>query len=186
MRPQPSRLVFALSLTLVAAAAGALPAAAQAPVPLREGDQVRSRALGVQGQVRRIDAQVIVLLPGAGQADSLVLPRAELRDLEVSRGQRRNTGKGIAMGVGGLGLGLALLSAATWEPCSGWLCFGPSSAGEAAMWGFAAGAIGGAVVGGAIGALTRTPRWERAELTATGFLGPRQDGRVAVGFRLRL
>lgn len=170
-------------LGLLLALALAAPASAQQE-PVREGDHVRSRGLRVEGEVQRIDGDVLVLRPVAGRLDNLMLPRADLRDLEVSRGTRRNTVQGILYGGGALGLTLALVSATSWEPCTSWCIMHPESAVEAAVWGGTAGLVAGGVLGGVIGALTKTTEWEAAQFQTVGFVLPAPGGRVAAGLRL--
>jgi hypothetical protein len=152
---------------------------AQDSIPL--GTRVRVIA-GVGSDSRRI----VGTLTSAGTAawvlrlnergDSVVVPTADLTEVRVPRGTRRHVLQGIAIGVlfGGI-LGAATYhepSARSCHPasfCSNW--GSPWSGLDSRDFAIFSGAVGGGLVGAAIGAMVKTDRWQ---------LVNRQDLRLAV------
>ena len=174
MNGSPARnLALAAILILVAA-----PVAAQARDPLAAGDWIRARHQRdrVEGRVVSLEGDVLILARDERAADTLSLPA--LTELEVSTGRRRNTLRGMGIGFLALGATGAVLAAATWEPCTGWLCIGPSSEAEAAAWGLIGGGAAGVIAGGIIGVATHRHVWAPVERPVRFGLAPAGRGRA--------
>ncbi len=113
-----------------------------------------------------------------------VIARSTLARLEVSRGVHSNAGRGAVWGgiIGG-GAFLALGIAAYADSRNSWFEFGAEWIPVAA----AAGAVLGAGVGGSIGALSHSERWQRVDMDPRPlslFLAPSRH-RVIAGLAAR-
>lgn len=138
------------------------------------GERVRIRHTdgavwsGVLGSV---SAEDVRLLPEGSDGRELVIPRAEIDQIEKYLGEHRSFWRnfGITMGVSSVGIGT--LSAVLWTPCTetGFLaCFlYPSNRGEALVWGLAGGAFLGVPVGVLVGLIKKNERWEDFPLSGS-------------------
>ncbi len=109
------------------------------------------------GQLVEVGADSITLLLAEG-GESRMFSRSDIDRIALSRGERGNALKGLAIGAGGgLVLG-ALLGAAAGESCEeeDYLC--PDEGFSAVAVGVA-GAFAGGLVGTVVGALVRTEKW---------------------------
>lgn len=162
----------ALLLLVPAALAG------QDSLPLAPGTRVRvtTRSIAVDSTVTVLRRQVATVV--ASRSDRLVLtPVGRARDtvsvglsdvtlLEASRGRHRQTWKGMAVGAGiGAATGVVVTAIAN-ERCEGddWCIVGNIGRGVAIVSGGVIGAMGGALVGGIIGATHVTERWRTVPL----------------------
>ena len=115
---------------------------------------------GVNGDTLRVLSEA--------DGTALAIPLDSVNQVEVQQGRRSLWGEGAVLGVVVVGVGLGALSAALYEepePCTGGLC--PSwEIGKGGMFafGFVGGALLGGVVGGFIGKLVETDRWEEVPL----------------------
>ena len=128
----------------------------------------------VVGAWAGIDDRGALLIPaGPGRPDTLVVPLEQLRSLERVTGRGGNGGKGFAIGFGlGGVLGGAAAVAGTSGCEDGFITFCPSP-GQAFIGGFVGGGLLGGLVGLAIGATSRSERWEVVPLRPSqGGLGP--------------
>ena len=121
---------------------------------------------------------------GSAAGPLVSIDRADIHELEISDGRRRNPGKGALWGAG-VGLGMGLLAAATLDDCTVgtsrfWfdLCDGEEDV--LILGSIVAGAAWGALVGFFI----KTERWVSVP-PATLTLEPGRRG-VSLGFRVRL
>ena len=178
-------LLAAASLPGLAAAQGSPPSATEPDVA--PGTRVR---VTVPGQARRVGT--VVALTG----DTLVarwergeprgVPLSQLSRLEVSRGLHERPWRGAGIGLAlGATVGV-VIGAATYEGCEGRAnCMELGGPGTNAV---AAGLVigtGGAVVGGLLGAVRRTEKWQTVglERVRVGAAAPR-GGRAGVGVAL--
>lgn len=144
--------ILALALLLC----GAPDAEAQATFVLDAGTRirvstVRDRTTGSLLELRR---DSVILFGDEGRK---ALLRSAMTRLEVSRGRQRSMLRGAALGALALGLGAMFYRSAENATCET-TC--PRSGNPAAL------AAGGALVGGGIGALIRTERWDRIQVPA--------------------
>ena len=164
----------------------ALGLAAQGTGPLPPGQRIRvvSRELGGQtltGRLLAIDDETL-LLKVADRAEPIRLRRASIGQIEVSRGKRTGAGKGALIGGVALGIPGAFVGWYGTESCVEVLSCTPGHV----YGGFASAAIGGLVVGGAIGALIgsafTSERWERVPISVA--VAPQRRGaRAALTLR---
>ena len=159
--------------------------------------RVTSPALGPGRSVARVlgyRADTLVLRP-EGTQDSVAVPFAQVTRLDVSRGRKTNVRKGLLFGlVGGATLGaVSAYAAYEKDSCEAnqFICIGNMfSRSEETLMGGAVLGLLGAAVGGVVGAVWRTERWERAPLgSSVGRVGlaPVRGGglALAVSFRAR-
>lgn len=177
----------ARSLLLCAALLLPAPLAAQAPVA--SGEPVRLRAAGLDGVFTFVamDGDSLTVR-GRDDGVPVVVPLASVRSLSVARG-RTPTGRSALRGAGyglliGGGAGVVIGFASGDETGDCFICL---SAEEKALLAGGVLGVGGAVVGGVAGALTRPHRWVDVPLTGdastTVSVAP-SGGGVAVGVRL--
>jgi hypothetical protein len=108
----------------------------------------------------------LVLAPVGRARDTVSVGLADVTLLEVSQGRRRHTGKGVAVGAGvGAATGVVFTALAN-KRCEGddWCIVGNIGRGVAIVSGGVIGAMGGALVGGVIGATHVTERWRTVPL----------------------
>ena len=181
--PSFARLLLAL-VTLLAFAPSAR---AQSATP-QPGDWIRVKVGdmqgGYEGRLVRVDADNMVLL--TQRADTFTVPRRLVRNVWISTGQRRNTQRGMGLGLlAGASLG-AVAAAATYSPCesTGFMsCFMvPASAGEAAAYGGILGGLTGFVVGTIVGVATKRHVWQDAGLPSVG-VAPTGSGRLSLSVK---
>ncbi len=164
---------------------------AQTTGPLAPGDRIRvvaRRALNPplrEGTVLAVGADSLVLrLQPRG--DSVVMQMAQVTSLEVSRGWRSNTRKGLTIGaVSGVVLG-AVAGAATYKPCVS-QCYIDFGAGPSVAGGALLGGLVGLAMGSVIGSLRQSEQWARVPLRTAGHLSavPDSRGGATVSFAMR-
>ena len=181
-------LLAAARAPAMAAAQGASPAGTN--VVVAPGSRVRVRSLGAAPRVGTLlDLGADSVAVRWAHGDSIRMPLADVDTLEVSRGLRRHTWRGVGLGLlAGAGVGF-VMGYRSYDACE--------SATDCIPWGgrgisAAAGAIvigaAGAVVGGVIGSLLRTEAWKPVALgpqrvgLAFPSRGPRRGLGVAVAF----
>lgn len=166
---------------------------AQEPPPVKVGDRVRvshdctyrgtrKRCQEDRGTVDAVKADSIVLSAEKDQSRMVILIASVTR-LRVVRGQKSNWGKGAI--VGGAVLGAATLAAviAVCDPGGNPPVCSISGGGILAV--TAAGAVGGAVIGAALGLLSKSDRWEEVSLDQLRVsFAPQRDGRFSLGFNV--
>lgn len=163
------------------------------------GTRVRVRTAptaGLAGSTATADARLVGHLQGSsgdslwirvGSADGplVSIERADIRQLQISDGRRRNPGKGALLGAG-VGLGVGVLAAATLDDCTVgtsrfWfdLCEGEE---DVLILGSM---VAGAAWGALIGMFIKSERWVDVPPAALT-LGPDRGGMaLGVGLRLR-
>lgn len=151
------------ALMIAALVAATLPIAAGAQSVATAGDRIRFRQADGSSVVGTVveasDSQMRLLGPGG----EFVVARDEIRTLERSRGEGRAFAKNFFVTTGAGALVFGLLSAATFEQCSGF-CIGPNSAGEAFAWGVVGGGIIAMPIGVIVGLVVKGERWEGLSL----------------------
>jgi hypothetical protein len=147
-----------ICLGMIAILLSPLSAWSQDPPEVVPGSRIRITDLGADrssrrsGRVLTAGADTVVLSLDTG-GEAVPFPLAGISQVEVSRGERRHVGAGIGLGLLiGAGAG-ALLVASDCEDSYG-------ACGPFTLIGGAIGGGAGMVVGGVIGALRRTERWE--------------------------
>lgn len=160
-----------------------LPAAAQEPgaasTGLILGSRVRITTTGdrapIKGLVVAVDPQTVTLATDAGVVKT---PVSSISAADISLGKRRFTRRGIAIGAG-LGLVIGLLApvdesdttTALWD----------ESRGLSALYGLSMGTAYGALVG----ALIKTDRWSRVELSIASSPAPVGRPRIRIAGAIR-
>ena len=133
------------------------------------------RRIAGHGYVR--DSGTLIFVRDGG-TDSVAIPLADVRRLEIARGARSQTGQGAVVGlVGGAALGAA------W---GAWL--GDESvlgSGYAALFGAMTTSVAGAGIGAIVGHGRRVPRWERVDAAELRVAFAPRDGGFGVGLALR-
>ena len=136
------------------------------------GERVRIRHTDgtvFTGVLGSVSVENVHLREGAAGRD-LVIPRAEIRQIEESLGKHRSFWRNFGITLGASSVGIGVLSAITWTPCTetGFLaCFMyPSDRGEALVWGLAGGAGIGVPVGVLVGLLRKNERWASISVPA--------------------
>jgi hypothetical protein len=154
------------------------------------GDLVRVTAPSLDldkgvGTVAALETDTIVVQVGE-RVDALHVPLADVKKLEVQRGQQSRADRGVLIGAGA-GAALGVITALTL--CAGDKCSLDSSdlTGLTAVFFGVGGAGIGALIGSSIGSNVQTDRWEEVPLDELR-VGPSSvdaDG-VEVSVRLRL
>jgi hypothetical protein len=106
----------------------------------------------VVGNLVRLTGDTLIILPENDGRQEMALTSTNVRRLELSRGRRSRTGRGVFVGsiVGAIGGYVALLYACK-DDCVG----------AVALYGLIpGGALIGAGIGAGIGSLIRTERWQ--------------------------
>lgn len=144
-----------------------VPCELRAQVPLAAGDEVRirdRRGLEHEGVIVTSTPDEIRMTTRAGDH---VVPHEQIATLERSVGQQRRFGRNFLLTVGVMaGVG-AVMSATTWEPCTGFCILHPESRTEAFTWGLAGGALLGAPIGLIVGLAVKSERWESIPMPAS-------------------
>lgn len=154
--------------------------------PVQEGDRVRVLADGARGvfTVIRVDVDTLTL-----ESPSSVGPRRlgvhSIRRLHVNRGPR-SVGAGALRGAG-MGLGVGAITGAIFGLASGddegsFIAF--SAEQKALVFGVTFG-LGGAALGGVLGAALPGERWERVSVGEGLSLVPTGNGALAVSYSYR-
>jgi hypothetical protein len=180
---KPRAVVAACALLVVAATHGRAQDtdAGRLDSLIAVGGRVRVTSMAIKGRpegiVAALDERTLTLVAFEGGLP-LKVPLDSITALETSLGRKRNTGKGVAIGIAsGLLLGLFLpVDASNCGYYSDNFC----SRGEAVTGGLA----GGALLGAGIGALVKSDRWGTVRLgRATQTRGePRAGFAVAIRF----
>ena len=150
---------------------------AQEPPPVTVGDRVRvTAALGVRELVGTYIAVRGDTLELESEATLLAIPMASVTRLEVVAGRKSGLVKGGIVGLMvGVGIGVAKVSGCG----SGDDCF------DAGLW-LSAPPLAGMLLGGVVGALIKTDRWEEVPLDRLRVsFGPQRDGRLGFGASAR-
>ena len=150
---------------------------AQEPPPVKVGDRVRvTAALGVRELVGTYIAVRGDTLELESEATLLAIPMASVTRLEVVGGRKSGLVKGGIVGLMvGVGIGVAKVSGCG----SGDDCF------DAGLW-LSAPPLAGMLLGGVVGALIKTDRWEEVPLDRLRVsVAPQRDGRFGVGMSVR-
>lgn len=181
-----STRVLAALFVMSATASAQVAPSVSVGVRIRASDGLAWRGTGTVLEVRGDSIVVKVDATGA----PLALRRTEIGALEIRDGGRRNTLKGLAIGlVAGGGTGALIGLASGDDKCStdpnNWFpCMFVYSAGDkAAMLGIFLGAVGGSV-GALSGFLTKTDHWVPARVNAVAvspIMG--RDGQFGVSLR---
>jgi hypothetical protein len=204
------RVALALSALLVFAIvtespAWTTPVSAQAIPILKPGTRVRVEAPEVQrrrmeGTVRTMDAERVVLLLGGDTARPVTIPLASFSRLDVGITRTRGRAAARGVGIGGVtgavvGLGLALVVIATdpdMEPRApagyignGLDLWGGPSNGEVLAIFTVGGAVIGAGVGGLKGLVAPGRTWENRWRAPRVSVGPAGDGGVEARYTVR-
>jgi len=203
MRPimlRPYALSAAMAFALAAATSSVASSQATGTptatsLDVRPGDRVRvvapeSGDTAQIGTIAAVGADGIVLR-GKGQDDSLRIPFAHLRQLDVSNGRSAHPVAGLVIGLAGGALAGAVLADANYSNKE--LNLVSRGTGDAIL--AAVGGAAGALIGGVTGALIHTDRWftlvplhslvghAQAGVTLIpSSMGPRPALRVAVRF----
>jgi hypothetical protein len=165
------RTSLVLAVALLALVAPARPLAAQ----LLTGQRVRVEVSGaerVTGTVTALSPEAITLdIDGTGRT----FPRSSLTDVEVSTGIGSHWKTGAAVGavVGAVGTFVVLDRGGSTNPCDS--DANQDAMGMGACVGIAAlGGLGGALIGGFVGSLAHSERWETVPLDEVrlGLLAP--------------
>ena len=143
---------------------------------------VDSVGLRRSGKVVALTRDSLMIAP-FDEKTTIGFRRDEVSRLEISSGQRRNTLKGLGLGLAiGAGTGALLGFASGDDKCGAQTCFLGDAGFKAAALGIFLGALGG-VSGTVKGALTTSDRWVTiAESTA---IVPVIDARGRLGLALR-
>jgi hypothetical protein len=177
------RSIVCLSVLLLAPLSDAL---AQTPLPLQFSERVRVTASEFslteqEAELVGIGNDVVVAV-----ADStLRLPVASLERFEVHAGRQGHVWRGVGIGflagaVSGAALG-ATANCASSESCSPFESTGQVVAAGAVIVG-----LGGAVVGGIVGAFIKTDKWEEVPLDNLRVsIVPQREGRFALAASVR-
>lgn len=158
---------------------------AQLSHPVGPGTRVRvttASAGSRSGEVVALTADSVVIAQSATR-DTIGFHRAKISRLEISAGERRNTFKGLGLGVLiGAGTGAILGFASGDEKCGEYTCFMGDAGFKAGAFGILLGVAGG-VIGTITGALKKSDRWVIApELHA---IAPIIDARGRFGLAIR-
>jgi hypothetical protein len=156
---------------------------AQEPPTIEPGERVRVTApdFGLQKSVGTCLSlsQGVMAFEPAGSSQ-LTIPTGSMTGLEISRGRKSNTLKGLGLGfLGGAALGavIGLLVDEHGNDLAPW---------NAAVVGAAVFGAGGAVVGAGIGTAIKTDRWEEVPVDRLRVsLTPQRGGRLGIGLSLK-
>lgn len=166
---------------------------------IKEGDRVRIYAptvskRAVTGMIDSISPSAIAVMT---KKSTVVIPNTSISRLSVSRGKKRNIGKGIGIGAVSGGLILGITTLATNPPPD--QCGSDSelfcgtfeiSDGEAFTIGAVLGVLAGGAIGAIVGAATQTDRWEKIPVKVSIEMAPSYTDlfkvNPTVSFRLSL
>jgi len=156
---------------------------AQDPPPVTVGTRVRVTAPDLD--VDKYDGTVAALRGDTLTVGTVQVPLASVTRLDVHQGRKGNVGKGTIIGtlVGlptGFALGVFYQQACSHASDIGETCLPLIPIGVVAV------GLAGALVGGTIGSLIKTDRWEEVPLDRLRVsLGPQRDGRFGFGASVR-
>ncbi|HEY0809170.1 MAG TPA: hypothetical protein VGD49_03375 [Longimicrobiales bacterium] len=159
----------------------------------RLGDWVlieTSNAARTQGRLIRVDGDSVVLAAGQNAGHHVAFARSAVSNVWVSVGQRRQTMRGLTLGLVAGGTVGALVGAITYTPCHSDEFLGcllaPENAGQAALLGGTVGGFFGLLIGTGAGFATKRHVWEVAGVPTTVGVAPARDGAVSLSLRLAL
>ena len=156
---------------------------AQDPPPVTVGTRVRVTAPDLD--IDKYDGTVAAVRGDTLTVGTVQVPLASVTRLDVHKGRKGNVGKGAIIGtlVGvptGLALGVFYQQACSNTSDIGETCLALIPIGAVAV------GLAGALVGGTIGALIKTDRWEEVPLDQLRVsFAPQRDGRFAFGLSVR-
>jgi hypothetical protein len=179
--------VNGMFMLVLAGAAVALPAGLAAQDAVSPGMRVRvvqtsTSAPVVVGELVRIAGDSVIVSAAGGTLVSMSLDEAHR--LEVSDGVRRQTTRGVGIGLLAGAVAGAVIGAATYEPCDGW-CFVDFGRGGTALISAGALSIPGMIIGGIVGAATTHDTWREVDGPGGLQLRPAAGGGVQFGVSLR-
>lgn len=160
---------------------------------LKNGDRIKISAPSVNKKaitgivIMRSDTDTAIQI---NKDSTYYITNSLIENLWVSKGKKRNTGKGARIGAisGGLILGIAAAATNTEpQPCD-FMCGPMFSNSEAFAIGAVAGILGGSAVGAIIGSVSHTDRWERLPVNVSVGVQPSPstgEFRVNSSFSLR-
>ena len=135
---------------------------------VQPGDKIRVTYVGVvttktSGIMQGVSDDSLEILKGDA---TMALALSSIRRLDISMGQKRRTGRGAWIGAltGGLLVGLIAMASDTECTSDDDWCIDFFSPGEAFGGGFLVGALGGTLVGVAVGSVIKTDRWKQVPL----------------------
>ncbi len=146
---------------------------------------VRVRITAPDVDIDKYDGTVAAVRGDTLTVGTVQVPLASVTRLDVHQGRKGNVGKGAMIGtlVGvptGLALGVFYQQACSNTSDIGQTCLGLVPIGAVAV------GLAGALVGGTIGALIKTDRWEEVPLDRLRVsFAPQRDGRFALGLSVR-
>ena len=156
---------------------------AQDTLTVKVGSRVRVTAPELD--LDKYDGTVAVVRSDTLTVGTVQVPLASVTRLDVHKGRKGNVGKGAIIGtlVGvptGLALGVFYQQACSNTSDIGETCLALIPIGAVAV------GLAGALVGGTIGSLIKTDRWEEVPLDQLRVsFGPQRDGRLGVGASVR-
>jgi hypothetical protein len=178
-----STAFFAL---LLLAAAGSRAAGQQSGMQLETGARLRLTSPGLQSdrQIGRIVSLTSdsMMFRSERYPVSRSIARSDIREVEVSIGEKRRTGRGAVIGLlAGSVIGVVVGAQAGDEACVPTIVGCPEimSTGEAAALFGAIGGAAGLLVGSTVGWLAKSERWKRVPFDARPTISPSRGG-VAV------
>lgn len=154
-----ARAVVSIGLILLCASDASLAGQVSAVAP---GSRVRLRtgSSKLEGQVVRVDADFVSLVPSVGTRGPIAIPAAQVQSVDVWRGRASQWRSGAEIGSFAGFVTASAVFAARMRHCVGAQC---AKSGRWVAYG-AAGSLAGAIVGGLVGAVFQHDRWERISL----------------------
>lgn len=147
---------------------------------LTKGDLVRIYAPGIQGKsiigtVYEVSTSAMLV---SAEDSSFTIPFASINKLDISKGKKRNAGKGALIGAGLVGLTGGIIGAASYKECNeeGFLaCIGYVDKTSLTVVGVLLGTLTGSAVGAIIGSTVESHKWDRIPLKLSAVVAPNHD-----------